>query len=284
MVTFRQSPCWYYPWADVVVSTSSDTQHLGTWWHFGDYTGIINLSVNNICRIHTHRSRWYITPTGTWSGKMDEGMTSLLLVTTSNPMKWTGYLIFITIGISCGDKATSCFVSSPFDPGRIFLVGGDAWVYWKALHCGLSSCPSWPVIKNCPFLILDEKYRMSSCTTCLIRNWDLAVDLIDWLGTLSIISWISPTNLHLFFSEPFGWGFRAAAHLQSSLDSDNSLQILCTVPRLTLKYNEIFLWRLLGILKQTKRKHDNNSLNLQWFTHHIHTHTYSIYIYCVRVF
>ena len=34
MVRFRQSPCWYYPWADVAVSTSSDTQHLWTWWHF----------------------------------------------------------------------------------------------------------------------------------------------------------------------------------------------------------------------------------------------------------
>ena len=57
MVIFRQSPCWYYPWADVVVSTSSDTQHLWTWWHFGDNTGLINISVNNIRRIHTHRSR-----------------------------------------------------------------------------------------------------------------------------------------------------------------------------------------------------------------------------------
>ena len=57
MVTFRQSPCWYYPWADIILSTSSDTQHLWTWWHFGDYTGLINLSVNNIRRIHTRRSR-----------------------------------------------------------------------------------------------------------------------------------------------------------------------------------------------------------------------------------
>ena len=57
MVTLRQSPCWYYPWADVAVSTSSDTQHLWTWWHLGDHTGLINLSVNNICRIHTRRSR-----------------------------------------------------------------------------------------------------------------------------------------------------------------------------------------------------------------------------------
>ena len=57
MVTFRQSPCWYYPWADAAVSTSTDTQHLWTWWHFGDHAGLINLSVNNIRQIHTCRSR-----------------------------------------------------------------------------------------------------------------------------------------------------------------------------------------------------------------------------------
>ena len=57
MVTFRQSPCWYYPWADIILSTSSDTQHLWTWWHFGDHTGLINLSVNNIRRMHTRRPR-----------------------------------------------------------------------------------------------------------------------------------------------------------------------------------------------------------------------------------
>ena len=55
MVTFRQSPYWYYPWADVAVSTSSDTQHLWTWWHFCDHTGFINLYVNNIRHIHTCR-------------------------------------------------------------------------------------------------------------------------------------------------------------------------------------------------------------------------------------
>ena len=60
METLQQSP-WYYPWADVAVSTSSDTQHLWTWWHFGDHTSLINLSVNNIYCIHTRRSCWYIT-------------------------------------------------------------------------------------------------------------------------------------------------------------------------------------------------------------------------------
>ena len=57
MVTFQQSPCWYYPSADEAVTTSSDTQHLWTWWHFGNHTSLINLSFNNIRRIHTHRSR-----------------------------------------------------------------------------------------------------------------------------------------------------------------------------------------------------------------------------------
>ena len=55
MVTFQQSPCWYYPQVNVAVSTSSDTQHLWTWWHFSDPTGFINLSVNNIRHIHTCR-------------------------------------------------------------------------------------------------------------------------------------------------------------------------------------------------------------------------------------
>ena len=57
MVTFRQSPCWYYPWADAAVSTFTDSQHLWTWWHFGDHASLINLSVNNIRRIHTRRLR-----------------------------------------------------------------------------------------------------------------------------------------------------------------------------------------------------------------------------------
>ena len=57
MVIFRQSPCWYYPWADAAVSISTDTEHLWTWWHFGDHAGLINLSVKNIRRIHTRRSR-----------------------------------------------------------------------------------------------------------------------------------------------------------------------------------------------------------------------------------
>ena len=68
----------------------------------------------------------------------------------------------------------------------------EAWVCWKALLRGLSSCPSWTIIKIVPFAW--EKYRISSWTTCLIRNLDtsmsLAMNLINswdrcqlWLGS-----------------------------------------------------------------------------------------------------
>ena len=35
-------------------------------------------------------------------------------------------------------------------------VGEDTCL--KALRCGLSSCPLWHIIKNCPFLVLNKKY------------------------------------------------------------------------------------------------------------------------------
>ena len=68
-----QSPCWYYPWANAAVSTSSDTQHLWTWWHFGDHIGLINLSVNNIRRIHTCRSYYK-----TWTKISREALENML--------------------------------------------------------------------------------------------------------------------------------------------------------------------------------------------------------------
>ena len=58
--------------------------------------------------------------------------------------------------------------------------------------------------KNWPFLILYKKYRMSSCTTCLIRNsntpMSLAMDLIDLQGSMLIMASISPTNSGVLFS------------------------------------------------------------------------------------
>ena len=68
MVTFRQSPCWYYPWADVAVSTSSDTQPLWTWWHFGDHTGLINLST--ISAVFTPTGHVNILHSSLYSGRL----------------------------------------------------------------------------------------------------------------------------------------------------------------------------------------------------------------------
>ena len=67
MVTFRRSPCWYYPWADVAVSTSSDTQHQWTWWHFGYHTGLINLSAvftpaGHVDILHNHQKNQRLIP------------------------------------------------------------------------------------------------------------------------------------------------------------------------------------------------------------------------------
>ena len=54
-----------------------------------------------------------------------------------------------------------------------------------------------------------------ACTSCLIRNSNtpisLAMDLIDLLGSLSIIARISPTNSRvLFLLERLKWNFRSA--------------------------------------------------------------------------
>ena len=69
--------------------------------------------------------------------------------------------------------------------------------------------------KNWSFFILYEKYWMSSCTTCLMRNSDilisLAMALINLLRSLSIMAWISPRNPGvLFLSEWSECDFQAA--------------------------------------------------------------------------
>ena len=81
--------------------------------------------------------------------KMNGGITSSLLVTTSNTM-WTEYLVFIDIGSSYGERANGCSMILP----EIFLICEklkhihlEAWVCWLVLQCSFSSCPSWFVIK-----------------------------------------------------------------------------------------------------------------------------------------
>ena len=82
-----------------------------------------------------------------------------------------------------------------------------------------------------PFFIFYEKYWMSSCLTCWIRNSDtlmsLAMDLIEMLGSLSIKVWISATNSRvIFLSERSERGFWAVVSSESPFDSSNSFHCL----------------------------------------------------------
>ena len=84
---------------------------------------------------------------------------------------------------------------------------GDVWFWSKAF---LFTMMAWD--KNWVILILYEKYWMSSCTTCLIRNsnipMSLAMDLINLLRSLSVMDWSSTTNSEiLFFQERSEWVF-----------------------------------------------------------------------------
>ena len=96
---------------------------------------------------------------------------------------------------------TELFLSKKKTKNNAWLVEENTWVCSKTLQHGISSCPSWPVIKNWHFLILYEEYQMSSCTTCLIRNSDtpvsLAMYLIDLLQLLLMMTWTPPTNLEV---------------------------------------------------------------------------------------
>ena len=97
--------------------------------------------------------------------------------------------------------------------------------------------------KNRPFLILYKKYRMSSCTSCLKRNTDtpmsLATGLIKLLGSLSRMTWMSPTNSWVHLSEQSEGGFRAAAPFVIMIGF-LPFQTLSMVLRLTPKHSEIF--------------------------------------------
>ena len=87
-----------------------------------------------------------------------------------------------------------------------------------SIHLSFMACD-----KSWSFHILYEKCKISSCTTG-IRKSDTAMDPIDLLGSLSIMAWITPTNLGvLFLSE---WGFWVAIPSWSPLDSSNSLNPL----------------------------------------------------------
>ena len=118
-------------------------------------------------------------------------------------MMWSGFLFFIIISTSCGGSASQrLYCEFTSWKNKVYLIEGDAWVYSKTLQHSLSlsfmACD-----KNWLFLILYGKYQMFLCTNCLIRNSDApiswAIELIVWLGLLSIIARISPTYLGVFY-------------------------------------------------------------------------------------
>ena len=96
------------------------------------------------------------------------------LVTTTNTMICTGYLVFIIIVTSCIDRASQqllCnfaiwFWQKSFSSEKKqskFGSMGDASARSKSLKHGFPSCPSWPVIKLVPFSSL----RNSKCLYAL---------------------------------------------------------------------------------------------------------------------
>ena len=117
---------------------------------------------------------------------MNKGITTPLIVTTPKPWcelgVWFSSLLVHLVGTK---QSSSCFVSSPTDPGRIFFhlwktktcsIGGDLWVCSKAWQCSFSPCLSWPVIKI--LFLLDKKLRHSlgygaNWLARIIVNYDL---------------------------------------------------------------------------------------------------------------
>ena len=115
------------------------------------------------------------------------------------------------------EQSIVCSMSLPSDSGRIFShlkkqkknKNKQSMFGWRGCLSLLKSFAAQSFLlsfmacdKNWPFLILYEKYQMSSCTICLIRITliFLTIDLIDLLGSLSIKAWISPTNSGVLFS------------------------------------------------------------------------------------
>ena len=77
-------------------------------------------------------------------GKMNDGITSISLLTKPNIKMWTVFVwgFLIDIDTFCvTEQANGCSIYSASD----FV--GDAWVCSKALQRRLSSCISWPVMR-----------------------------------------------------------------------------------------------------------------------------------------
>ena len=115
---------------------------------------------------------------------------------------WVHHLIFVEIFL-IWEKPRHVWFEGCFSSLKSFVS--------RCLLLSLITCD-----KNWFFLIFYEKYQMSSCTTRLIRNsnttMSLAVDLIDFQGSLLIMVRIIPTIAGFLLLEQSELGFRASTH------------------------------------------------------------------------
>ena len=107
---------------------------------------------------------------------------------------WFSSISLLLVGT---EQVNSCSVSSPFNPGSYFAylkknqsklvrLEGDDWFAQKLCSADFLIVLH---VKNWPFLILYEKYRISSCTTSLIRNSDFRLpgNGPDWFAGIVVI-------------------------------------------------------------------------------------------------
>ena len=170
------------------------------------------------------------------SGKMNEGITNPLQMTTQTC--WL-HVWFSSISLHLVEtgQANGWTVNSPLDHFRIILIK------LKAMHVHLVRILEFIenfakqsfflyfmfCENNRPFLILYEKYQISSFTNCQIRNQDTPKSL----GSLSSLIRTRPTNSRVLLSERSNWNFQHDVLLSSPLDSYNAYQIFYPVLRLT---------------------------------------------------
>ena len=114
-------------------------------------------------------------------GKMNGNTASPLLVTTPNTMMWTGCLVFIHIHTSHGDGYSQwLFYGRNFSlltQTKVYSVGGGGLSLLKSFAAKSFLLSFMACNEIWPFVIMYEKYQMSSCTTCLIRNLDTPISL-----------------------------------------------------------------------------------------------------------
>ena len=176
--------------------------------------------------------------------KMYGGITSPSLITTSKTIIWTGCLVFINIGTSCGNSASRrLFCEFTIwsrqkcprpERARTCSVGGDAWICAIALQCFLFSSPSWPLIKKIgPFssCMRNTGYGfMHDQPDKKLRPSHIHSNGLDWLAGIIVHHALDPIN-------KFGSSFLIRTidvRLTISPTFEFNLGLIAVAPRFTL--------------------------------------------------